>query len=147
MLELASLFGGGVFGALLKLMRMSQEHRQQMEIVRQNLSEYEAKMITAARTQGGQVFHLTQTIVIIVSVLSVMVLPKIVPLFWPEIPVYVSEDTASGGFHFIIQWVPPTDGIKWTRLSGMVITPTDRAMMMAIVGFLFGASGVSSTRR
>ena len=72
------------------------------------------------------------------AIFSIVVLPKLIPIFAPEVQIIVGYLEFKPGFLFlegkeVMKWVPMA-----TR--GIVITPLDTNLVAAITGLYFGGS-------
>ncbi len=71
------------------------------------------------------------------SVFSIIVLPKIIAVWAPEIAVVVGYTEVEGGLG---GWLFGNQDVTvWREARGFVITPLDTHMVSAIVGLYFGA--------
>jgi hypothetical protein len=82
-------------------------------------------------------------VIALAAVFAVIVWPKLVVVFWPEIPVTVGYTEWNPGFLFLTEGKETT---TWQSLSGLVLTPLDTHLLGAIVGLYFGASMVKNAR-
>ncbi|MGA1049296.1 MAG: hypothetical protein ACO3UU_14925, partial [Minisyncoccia bacterium] len=70
-------------------------------------------------------------------IFAIVLLPKLVPIFYPEILVTVGYTNWKPGFLFF------TDGkeiFEWVSFNGLVITQLDTNLVSAIIGMYFGGS-------
>jgi hypothetical protein len=96
-----------------------------------------------ARRYENKGFQITRRIIALSAVGAIIVWPKVIAVFWPEIPVTIGYTEWNPGFLFF------TEGkelVKWQALKGLVITPLDTHLLSAIVGLYFGASMVKNAR-
>ena len=70
------------------------------------------------------------------AIFAIVVLPKVVAVFYPEISVTVGYTEFRPGFMFFSE----KEVLKWRALQGLVITPLDTNLVGAIVGMYFGGS-------
>ena len=134
---LASTVLGGVMSIWGQSVKSKQEHNK-MYIAA--LTE-ESKIIASAREHGTKDEHFawTRRIIALSAVFSIIVLPKIVPLIYPETPwlVTVGYTEMQGGFS---NWLfGPDKAMLWKSFTGFVITPLDTNLVAAITGLFFGA--------
>jgi hypothetical protein len=92
-------------------------------------------MIDQARKFSNKGFQVTRRVIAIAAVAAIIVWPKIVPVFWPDISVWVSWTEVTNGFLF---FTDPKSQVVWRELGGLVITPLDTQLLAAIVGMFFG---------
>ena len=77
------------------------------------------------------------------AVVAIIVGPKGVAGFWPELPVTVGYTEWHPGFLFFTEG---TEETTWQARTGLVITPLDTHLLGAIIGMYFGASMVKNAR-
>ena len=82
-------------------------------------------------------FAWTRRLIALSAVFSIIVLPKLVAVWYPEVGVIVGYTEATGGFW---NWLfGPAETVQWRTAQGFVITPLDTHIVSAIVGLYFGA--------
>ena len=107
-----------------------------------NKAEQQKLMITGmqdAREHGKTDKHFawTRRLIALSAIFSIIVLPKVVAVWYPEVSVIVGYTEVHGG---IINWIFGGDGtVMWQSAQGFVITPLDTHIVSAIVGLYFGA--------
>ena len=82
-------------------------------------------------------FAWTRRIIALVSVFAIVVLPKMVAVFYPDVDVTVGFTNWNPGFWFF------RDGrevFEWITFQGLVITQLDTNLVSAIIGMYFGGS-------
>ena len=101
-LELISGIGGVVLGGILKLwgMKMQNEHERNVHTL-QALGAA-ASITKEAREYGSKDkdFSFARRTVVLLSVFSIIVVPLVAPLFFPDIPVNHGWTEWQGGFWF-----------------------------------------------
>jgi hypothetical protein len=107
-----------------------------------NKAEHQKALVGAvsqAREHGKTDVHFawTRRIIALSAVFSIIVLPKLVAVWYPEVSVVVGYTEMHGGFW---NWIFGTqEAIQWKSAYGFVITPLDTHIVSAIVGLYFGA--------
>ena len=107
-----------------------------------NKAEHQRALVGAvsqAREHGSKDVHFawTRRIIALSAVFSIIVLPKLVAVWYPEISVVVGYTEVQGGFW---NWLYNTkEAVQWKSAYGFVITPLDTHIVSAIVGLYFGA--------
>jgi hypothetical protein len=101
----------------------------------------EDKINTSVREYGLKDTHFawTRRIIALSAVFAIIVLPKVVPLIYPDTPwlVTVGYSELQGGFS---NWLfGPDKAMMWKSFNGFVITPLDTNLVAAITGLYFGA--------
>jgi len=82
-------------------------------------------------------FAWTRRIIALSAVFAIIVLPKLVAVWYPEVTVIVGYTEMNGG---LWNWLfGPSESIMWVSARGFVITPLDTHIVSAIVGLYFGA--------
>jgi len=136
--ELLPLIGGGLFGAIVKLISMGM----------QNKAEERKEMFQAFKAQQGSIdsankmaetnsgFAFTRR-VIALSITAIIVLVAVAPIMQP---VNVLQEIQTGGSYLF--GLIDTTNIKqeWVQLRGSVVLPVVIPSFQAIVGAYFGAS-------
>lgn len=77
----------------------------------------------------------TRQFITISAVFAIIVWPKLVAVFWPEIPIMAAYTEMVQGFLF---FTDDQEVIKWQEFTGLVITPIDTHTIAAILGFYLG---------
>jgi len=114
----------------------AKQAQQEMLMQRAN---FQAKQVNRARDAGKNDKHFawTRRLIALSAVFSIIVLPKVVAVWYPEVTVYVGYTEVQGGF---MNWLfGPDEAIQWKMAKGFVITPLDTHIVSAIVGLYFGA--------
>ena len=142
-LELMTMLGSGLLSGVLTLFSQSQRAKQDAFTRAIEGLSAQSKATDLARRYENKGFQITRRVIALSAVGAIIVWPKIIAVFWPEIPVTVGYTEWNPGFLFF------TEGkelIKWQALRGLVITPLDTHLLSAIVGLYFGASVVKNAR-
>tara|TARA_R100000995_G_scaffold63065_1_gene32463 strand:+ start:1807 stop:2250 length:444 start_codon:yes stop_codon:yes gene_type:complete len=138
-LELITMLFSTILGGVMSIWGQSIKGRQaQNEMLMQRVN-FEAKQVNRARDAGKNDKHFawTRRLIALSAVFSIIVLPKLVAVWYPDISVYVGYTEVQGGF---MNWLfGPDEAIQWKMAKGFVITPLDTHIVSAIVGLYFGA--------
>jgi hypothetical protein len=142
-LELMTMLGSGLLSGVMTLWSQSQKAKQDaFNRAIEGLSA-QSKATDLARRYENKGFQVTRRIIALSAVGAIIVWPKVIAVFWPEVPVTIGYTEWNPGFLFI------TEGkelVKWQALKGLVITPLDTHLLSAIVGLYFGSSMVKNAR-
>ena len=142
-LELITMLGSGLLSGLMTLWGQSQKAKQDaFNRAIEGLSA-QSRATDMARRYENKGFQITRRIIALSAVGAIIVWPKVIAVFWPEIPVTIGYTEWNPGFLFF------TEGkelVKWQALKGLVITPLDTHLLSAIVGLYFGSSMVKNAR-
>lgn len=138
-LELLTMLFSTVLGGVMSIWGQSMKARQQQQEALMQRAEFNRSAVADARDAGKTDKHFawTRRLIALSSVFAIIVLPKLVAVWYPEVSVYVGYTEATGGF---MNWLfGPGEAIKWKVATGFVITPLDTHIVSAIVGLYFGA--------
>ena len=131
-LELITMLFSTVLGGVMSIWGQSNKNKAEQQ-----------KLLIAgqqeAREHGKTDVHFawTRRIIALSAVFSIIVLPKVAALLYPEVNVIVGYTEMQGGF---LNWLfGTTEAIEWKYAQGFVITPLDTHIVSAIVGLYFGA--------
>lgn len=142
MLEsLLPLIGGGIFGAVIKLISLSmqmknEEHKMLLETLKlQNGMIREVNEI--ANTNNG--FAWTRRFIVIMITL-IIAAAFFLPAFNPELAINIQQQVQTGG-QFLFGLIDTTEvKQEWVKLQGSIILPEVGYTFQAIIGTYFGAS-------
>ena len=139
-LELITMLGSTVLGGVMSIWGQSIKSKQAQQEMLMQRANFNAKQVNAARNAGKNDKHFawTRRLIALSAVFAIIVLPKLVAVFYPEVSVIVGYTEVEGGF---INWLFGGGGdvVKWQAAQGFVITPLDTHIVSAIVGLYFGA--------
>ena len=113
---------------------MDDQDEQKMLITR---GEFQLKAIEAARNVQDKGFQWTRRIIALTAVFAIVVLPKLVAIFYPAVAVTVGYTLFHPGFLFFTEG---KEVFQWVTFKGLVITQLDTNLVSAIVGMYFGGS-------
>jgi hypothetical protein len=112
---------------------------ERRKIFKWDVWSYRKKLVdkgTAVRSTG---FHATRRFIAVAVILSVIFLPKILPLFIDNLTVMVGYYENVSSF---LPWVSDYEAIKWVAYGSgdnvIMITPMEMNLVYAITGFFFG---------
>jgi hypothetical protein len=71
------------------------------------------------------------------SVFAIVLLPKLVAVYYPAVDVTVGFTNWRPGFLFFL---PEREVFEWVTFQGLVITQLDTNLVSAIIGMYFGGS-------
>ena len=137
--EMITMLGSTVLGGVMSIWGQSMKNRQLQQEMLMQRAEFNRNAVADARDAGKNDKHFawTRRLIALSAVFSIIVLPKLVAVWYPEVSVYVGYTEATGGF---FSWMfGPEEAIKWKMAQGFVITPLDTHIVSAIVGLYFGA--------
>jgi hypothetical protein len=138
-LELITMLASTLLGGFMSMWGASNKARADREKMMLQRADFQNKAVTSAREYGLKDTHFawTRRIIALSSVGSIIVLPKVAAMWYPEIDVIVGYTELQGG---LFNWLfGPGEAIVWKAARGFVITPLDTHLVSAIVGLYFGA--------
>ena len=138
-LELITMLFSTILGGVMSIWGQSNKSKIEQNKMLLSRANFEAKQVNAARDAGKTDTHFawTRRLIALSAVFSIIVLPKIVAVWYPEVNVIVGYTEVQGGF---TNWLfGPEEAIQWKSAKGFVITPLDTHIVSAIVGLYFGA--------
>ena len=138
-LELITMLFSTILGGVMSIWGQSIKGRQAQNEMLMQRANFQAKQVNRARDAGKNDKHFawTRRLIALSAVFSIIVLPKVVAVWYPEVTVYVGYTEVQGGF---MNWLfGPDEAIQWKMAKGFVITPLDTHIVSAIVGLYFGA--------
>lgn len=141
-LELITMLGSGLLSGLLTIWGQSQKAKQDAFQRAIDGLAAQSQATDLARRYENKGFQVTRRIIALSAVGAVIVWPKVVAVFWPEVPVTVGYTQWNPGFLFF----DGSEETKWQAMKGLVLTPLDTHLLGAIVGLYFGASMVKNAR-
>ena len=128
-----------LLGGFMSMWGASNKARAAREKMMLQRADFQNKAVTSAREYGLKDTHFawTRRIIALSAVGSIIVLPKVAAMWYPEIDVVVGYTELQGG---LFNWLfGPDEAIVWKAARGFVITPLDTHLVSAIVGLYFGA--------
>lgn len=140
-LELLTMVGSGIFGAVTTLIGMGMKNRAEVAKLQLQALTAKAAISKDVREYGSKDkgFSFTRRLIALMAVFSIIVLPKIAAWWDPNLTVLVGYTEIEGG---LFSWLFGTDEamVKWRPAVGLVITPLDTHVVSSIIGLYFGAS-------
>ena len=134
------MLGSTVLGGVMSIWGQSMKMKQEQNKMLMERASFNAKQVAMARDAGKNDKHFawTRRLIALSSVFAIIVLPKLVAVFYPEVSVIVGYTEIQAGFLDFI-FGPGEEMVKWKYAQGFVITPLDTHIVSAIVGLYFGA--------
>ena len=138
-LELITMLFSTILGGVMSIIGQNQKNKLEQQKMMLQTASFKADQVNAARDAGKTDSHFawTRRLIALSAVFSIIVLPKLVAVWYPDVSVYVGYTEATGG---LFNWLfGPDEAIQWKMAQGFVITPLDTHIVSAIVGLYFGA--------
>jgi len=137
-MELLSMLASTVLGGVLSIMAQKGKDAADAQKMLMQRADFAAKQIDKARDVQDQFTKNTRRWIALISVIAILVIPKLAPFIDPNLPIYVgyTETVAQGWWIFSSDY----DMTQWKPMSGLVITPLDTHVVSSIIGLYFGGS-------
>jgi hypothetical protein len=135
--EIITMLGSTVLGGVMSVWAESRKANAENQKLLITRGEFEMKAVKAARDNKDKGFQWTRRIIALTAVFSIVVLPKLVAVFAPDVLVTVGYTQFKPGFLFFTKDV---EIFKWITFEGLVITQLDTNLVSAIIGMYFGGS-------
>ena len=137
--EIITMLGSTLLSSLLSIWSQSRKAKEEQQKLLITRGEFEMKAKKQSLDHGlkDKGFAWTRRIIALVSVLAIVVLPKLVAVYYPTVDVTVGYTNWNPGFWFFREG---TDVFEWITFQGLVITQLDTNLVSAIIGMYFGGS-------
>ena len=135
--EIITMLGSTLISSLLSLWSQRLKAKQDEQKMLITRGEFQLKAVDAARNVENVGFQWTRRIIALSSIFAIVILPKLVAVYYPDVDVTVGYTLFQPGFLFF------TDGrevFEWITFQGLVITQLDTNLVSAIIGMYFGGS-------
>ncbi len=135
--EIITMLGSTVLSGVMSIWAESRKAKAEEQKLLISRGEFEMKAVAAARNVDNVGFQWTRRIIALTAIFAIVVFPKLVAVFAPDILVTVGYTQFKPGFLFFTQDV---EVFKWITFEGLVITQLDTNLVSAIIGMYFGGS-------
>ena len=135
--EIITMLGSTLISSLLSLWSQRLKAKQDEQKMLITRGEFQLKAVDAARNVDNVGFQWTRRIIALSSIFAIVILPKLVAVYYPSVDVTVGYTLFQPGFLFF------SDGrevFEWITFQGLVITQLDTNLVSAIIGMYFGGS-------
>ena len=135
-MEIITMAGGAILGGVMKLWGLKQQFQLQQQEMMMKMRDQTNDYRLQTLEKGNVHFQWTRRIIALTAVFSVLLLPKLVAVFKPELLVTVGWTEWNPGFLFF----DGNEETVWKTLQGLVLTPLDTHAVSLILGLYFGGS-------
>ena len=135
--EIITMLGSTLISSLLSLWSQRIKAKQDEQKMLLQRAEFQQQAVDAARNVENVGFQWTRRIIALSSIFAIIIFPKLVAVYYPDVDVTVGYTLFQPGFLFF------TDGrevFQWITFQGLVITQLDTNLVSAIIGLYFGGS-------
>ena len=124
------MLGSTLLSSVLSIWAQSRKAKDDQQKLLITRGEFEIKAIKAARNVKDKGFAWTRRIIALVSVFAIVLLPKMVAVYYPEVDVTVGYTNWRPGFWFLVE---ARERFEWITFQGLVITQLDTNLVSAII--------------
>ena len=137
--EIITMLGSTLLSSVLSIWSQSRKAKAEEQKLLITRGEFQMKSKKQSLDYGlkDKGFAWTRRIIALTSVLAIVVLPKLVAVFYPDVDVTVGYTNWRPGFWFLVE---SRERFEWITFQGLVITQLDTNLVSAIIGMYFGGS-------
>ena len=131
------MLGSTLLSSLLSIWSQSRKAKAEEQKLLITRGEFEMKAVQQAREVKDKGFAWTRRIIALTAIFAIVLLPKLVAVFYPTVDVTVGYTNWNPGFWFLKEG---REVFEWITFQGLVITQLDTNLVSAIIGMYFGGS-------
>ena len=135
--EIITMLGSTLISSLLSLWSQRMKAKQDEQKMLLQRAEMRMEAVDAARNVENVGFQWTRRIIALSSIFAIIILPKLVAVYYPDVDVTVGYTVFNPGFLFFTEG---REVFEWISFKGFVITQLDTNLVSAIIGMYFGGS-------
>ena len=135
--EIITMLGSTLISSLLSLWSQRMKAKQDEQKMLLQRAEFQQQAVDAARNVENVGFQWTRRIIALSSIFAIIIFPKLVAVYYPEVDVTVGYTVFNPGFLFFTEG---REVFEWITFQGLVITQLDTNLVSAIIGMYFGGS-------
>ena len=137
--EIITMLGSTLLSSLLSIWSQSRKAKEEQQKLLITRGEFEMKAKQQSLDHGlkDKGFAWTRRIIALTSIFAIVLLPKLVAVFYPAVDVTVGYTNWQPGFWFLKEG---REVFEWITFQGLVITQLDTNLVSAIIGMYFGGS-------
>tara|TARA_Y100001973_G_C5201528_1_gene338101 strand:- start:2450 stop:2884 length:435 start_codon:yes stop_codon:yes gene_type:complete len=135
--EIITMLGSTLLSSLLSIWSQSRKAKAEEQKLLITRGEFEMKAVQQAREVKDKGFAWTRRIIALTAIFAIVLLPKLVAVFYPMVDVTVGYTNWMPGFWFFKEG---REVFEWVTFQGLVITQLDTNLVSAIIGMYFGGS-------
>ncbi len=133
------MLGSTLLSSLLSIWSQSRKAKAEEQKLLITRGEFEMKVRKQSLNHGlkDKGFAWTRRIIALTAIFAIVLLPKLVAVFYPMVDVTVGYTNWQPGFWFFKEG---REVFEWVTFQGLVITQLDTNLVSAIIGMYFGGS-------
>ena len=136
--EIITMLASTVLGGVMSIWAESRKAKAEAQKLLITRGEFDMKAKKQSLDHGlkDKGFAWTRRIIALTSVFAIVLLPKLVAVYYPEVSVTVGYTQWNPGGLFRVG----REVFDWITFQGLVITQLDTNLVSAIIGMYFGGS-------
>ena len=137
--EIITMLASTILGGLMSVWAESRKAKAEQQKLLITRGEFGMKERQKSLDHGlkDKGFAWTRRIIALTSVFAIVLLPKLVAVYYPDVSVTVGYTNWNPGFWFLKEG---REIFEWVTFQGLVITQLDTNLVSAIIGMYFGGS-------
>ena len=137
--EIITMLASTVLGGVMSVWAESRKAKAESQKLLITRGEFDMKSKKQSLDHGlkDKGFAWTRRIIALTSVFAIVLLPKLVAVYYPDVAVTVGYTNWNPGFMFFREG---REVFEWITFQGLVITQLDTNLVSAIIGMYFGGS-------
>ena len=137
--EIITMLGSTLLSSLLSIWSQSRKAKAEEQKLLITRGEFEIKARQQSLSHGlkDKGFAWTRRIIALTAIFAIVLLPKLVAVFYPMVDVTVGYTNWQPGFWFFKEG---REVFEWVTFQGLVITQLDTNLVSAIIGMYFCGS-------
>ena len=137
--EIITMLASTMLGGVMSVWSESRKAKAENEKLLITRGEFDIKAKKQSLDHGlkDKGFAWTRRIIALTSVFAIVLLPKLVAVYYPDVSVTVGYTQWNPGFMFFREG---REIFEWITFQGLVITQLDTNLVSAIIGMYFGGS-------
>lgn len=137
--EIITMLGSTLLSSLLSVWAQSRKAKAEEQKLLITRGEFDMKTRKQALDHSlkDKGFAWTRRIIALTAIFAIVLLPKLVAVFYPSVDVTVGFTNWRPGFMFFREG---REIFEWVTFQGLVITQLDTNLVSAIIGMYFGGS-------
>ena len=137
--EIITMLASTVLGGLMSVWAESRKAKAEAQklLIARGEFEMKARKQSIEAGQADKGFAWTRRIIALTSIFAIVVFPKLVAVYYPDVAVTIGYTNWNPGFMFFREG---REVFEWITFEGLVITQLDTNLVSAIIGMYFGGS-------
>ena len=128
--EIITMLGSTLISSLLSLWSQRMKAKQDEQKMLLQRAEMRMEAVDAARNVENVGFQWTRRIIALSSIFAIIILPKLVAVYYPDVDVTVGYTVFNPGFLFFTEG---REVFEWITFKGLVITQLDTLLVCTLV--------------